>query len=60
LGAPEVGLRVELQIVRVLVVEDEVSLAEVVRRGLISDGFVVDVVHNGEDGLWAASESPTT
>ncbi len=43
---------------RVLVVEDEVSLAEVVRRGLISDGFVVDVVHNGEDGLWAASESP--
>jgi len=44
--------------VRVLVVEDEVSLAEVVRRGLISDGFVVDVVHNGEDGLWAASESP--
>jgi len=49
---------VELEIVRVLVVEDEVSLAEVVRRGLISDGFVVDVVHNGEDGLWAASESP--
>ncbi len=42
---------------RVLVVEDEVSLAEVVRRGLVSDGFVVDVVHNGEDGLWAASES---
>jgi len=49
---------VELEIVRVLLVEDEVSLAEVVRRGLISDGFVVDVVHNGEDGLWAASESP--
>ena len=58
MGAPGVGLRVELEIVRVLVVEDEVSLAEVVRRGLISDGFVVDVVHNGEDGLWAASESP--
>ena len=58
MGATGVGLRVEWEIVRVLVVEDEVSLAEVVRRGLISDGFVVDVVHNGEDGLWAASESP--
>ncbi len=42
---------------RVLVVEDEASLAEVVRRGLTADGFVVDVVHNGEDALWAASES---
>jgi len=42
---------------RVLVVEDEESLAEVVRRGLASDGFVVDVMHNGEDGLWAATEN---
>ena len=42
---------------RVLVVEDETSLAEVVRRGLTQDGFVVDVMHNGEDGLWAATEN---
>jgi len=28
-----------------------------VRRGLASDGFVVDVMHNGEDGLWAATEN---
>jgi len=42
---------------RVLVVEDEVSLAEVVRRGLTREGFVVDVMHDGQDGLWAASES---
>ncbi len=27
------------------------------RRGLASDGFVVDVMHNGEDGLWAATEN---
>ena len=40
-----------------LVVEDEVSLAEVVRRGLTREGFVVDVMHDGQDGLWAASES---
>jgi DNA-binding response OmpR family regulator len=43
--------------VRVLLVEDEVDLAETVRRGLARDGFVVDVVHNGEDAVWAASES---
>ena len=42
---------------RVLVVEDETRLAETVRRGLVNDGFVVDVVHNGVDGLWAAGES---
>jgi DNA-binding response OmpR family regulator len=39
---------------RVLVVEDEVRLAETVRRGLIAEGFVVDVVHNGTDGLFNA------
>ncbi len=42
---------------RVLVVEDEVSLADVLRRGLTREGFVVDVMHDGEDGLWAATES---
>ncbi|MFY0409105.1 response regulator transcription factor [Solicola sp. PLA-1-18] len=41
---------------RVLVVEDETRLAETVRRGLVSEGFVVDVVHDGEDALWAATE----
>jgi two-component system OmpR family response regulator len=42
--------------VRVLVVEDERGLAETVRRGLSSDGFVVDVVHDGNDAIWAATE----
>lgn len=42
---------------RVLVVEDEARLAETVRRGLIAEGFNVEVVSNGEDGLWAASET---
>jgi DNA-binding response OmpR family regulator len=41
---------------RVLIVEDEERLAETVRRGLSDAGFVVEVVHNGEDGLWAATE----
>ncbi|BCB75287.1 response regulator transcription factor [Phytohabitans flavus] len=43
---------------RVLVVEDEVSLAETVREGLVGEGFAVDVVHTGPDGLWAATEHP--
>ena len=42
---------------RVLVVEDEVGLAESVRRGLANEGFSVDVQHGGTDGLWAATEN---
>ena len=37
---------------RVLLVEDEVRLAENVRRGLAAEGFVVDVVHDGAEGLF--------
>ncbi|MHA7650818.1 response regulator transcription factor [Mycobacterium sp. ML4] len=40
---------------RVLLVEDEPLLAETVRRGLVAEGFVVDVEHDGLDGLAAAS-----
>lgn len=41
---------------RVLLADDEVALAETVRRGLERDGSVVEVVHNGEDAVWAATE----
>ncbi len=37
--------------VRVLLVEDEVRLAEALRRGLAGDGFEVDVVHDGASAL---------
>ena len=43
---------------RVLLVEDEKMLAETVRRGLVNEGFVVDVTHDGVSGLWAATENP--
>ena len=36
---------------RVLVIEDEVHLAETIRRGLAAEGFVVDVEHRGDDGF---------
>lgn len=37
-----------------MLVEDELRLAETVRRGLAAEGFVVDVVHDGAEGLWSA------
>ncbi|MCP9276904.1 response regulator transcription factor [Mycolicibacterium arenosum] len=39
---------------RVLVVEDEVRLAETIRRGLVSEGFVVDVEHRGDEAFHTA------
>lgn len=42
---------------RVLMVEDEVRLADTVRRGLKAEGFNVDVVHDGVEGLWRAKEN---
>ncbi len=42
---------------RVLIVDDEIPLAETIRRGLANAGFVPEVMHNGEDALWAASEN---
>ncbi|GLY17901.1 DNA-binding response regulator [Kineosporia sp. NBRC 101677] len=41
---------------RVLIVDDERPLAETIRRGLTDEGFVVEVAHNGQDALWAATE----
>ena len=41
---------------RVLIVEDDKKVAAVVRRGLESEGFGVDIALNGPDGLWMASE----
>ena len=40
--------------VRILVVEDEVRLAQALRRGLRAEGFAVDLAHDGEDGLYRA------
>jgi two-component system OmpR family response regulator len=40
--------------VRVLVVEDEVKMAGLIRRGLKADGIAVDVAIKGEDALWMA------
>jgi two-component system OmpR family response regulator len=41
---------------RVLMVEDELRLADTVHRGLTDAGFVVELVHDGENAVWAATE----
>jgi DNA-binding response OmpR family regulator len=44
--------------VRVLLVEDEASLADAVAAALALDGFAVDVARNGVDGAHQALEHP--
>jgi two-component system OmpR family response regulator len=39
---------------RILVVEDEVKLASLIRRGLREEGLLADVAIRGEDALWMA------
>jgi two-component system OmpR family response regulator len=41
--------------VRILLVEDEPRLAETIRRGLVAEGFVVKVEHDGLAGFEAAT-----
>ena len=45
------GRQVPFRAVRVLVVDDEVELAEAVARGLRREGYAVDVAHDGDEAL---------
>jgi two-component system, OmpR family, response regulator len=40
--------------VRILIVEDDVKMAALLRRGLREEGVAVDVAGRGEDALWMA------
>jgi two-component system OmpR family response regulator len=42
---------------RVLVVEDEIRMARLVKRALEEEGHAVDIAPNAADGLWAATEN---
>ena len=42
---------------RVLIVEDEVKMAGLIRRGLREDGMAADVAIKGEDALWMAGST---
>jgi two-component system OmpR family response regulator len=39
---------------RVLVVEDDVKMAGLLRRGLVEEGLAADVARTGDDALWMA------
>lgn len=41
---------------KLLLVEDDRALAAALERGLVADGFSVEVTHDGEEGLWLARE----
>jgi two-component system OmpR family response regulator len=43
--------------VRILVVEDERKLAELLKRGLAEEGHATDVAATGEDALWMAGSA---
>jgi two-component system OmpR family response regulator len=43
---------------RVLVVEDEVKMAGLLKRGLEEEGYAVDVVQSGAEAVWAGTENP--
>ncbi len=43
---------------RVLIVEDDLRMASLVRRGLTGEGLAADVAASGEEGLWLAQAHP--
>jgi two-component system, OmpR family, response regulator len=43
---------------RALVVEDEVKMATLIRRGLVEEGYAADVARTGEEALWMARATP--
>jgi two-component system, OmpR family, response regulator len=43
---------------RLLVVEDDLKLAGLLRRGLVDEGAAVDLARSGEDALWMAAATP--
>src|SRR3989440_10174900 len=42
--------------VRILVVEDEPKMADLIKRGLEHEGYAVDLARDGDEALWAARE----
>src|SRR4051795_73634 len=57
LSSPAHPLRTASGPMRVLVVEDEIKMASLIRRGLRSEGLAADVAIKGEDALWMAGST---
>jgi DNA-binding response OmpR family regulator len=44
---------------RILIVEDEKSLADIIKKGIEEEGYAVDVAYNGEEGLFMSENEPS-
>lgn len=47
-----------MRIMRILVVEDEVKMAALLKRGLEEEGYAVDTALTGTDAIWLGTENP--
>jgi DNA-binding response OmpR family regulator len=52
------GRALRWRVARILVIEDEIPLARVLKRGLTDELHAVDLEHDGDSGLFAASHTP--
>ena len=43
---------------RILIVEDEKNLANILKKGLSEEGYAVDTAYDGEEGLYMGSNYP--
>ena len=43
---------------RILIVEDEVKMAALLKRGLQEEGYAVDLTQTAEEALWMGTENP--
>ena len=43
---------------RALIVEDELKMAALLRRGLAEEGYAADIARTGDDALWMARAAP--
>lgn len=43
---------------RILLVEDEKDLSAIIKQGLEEEGYIVDVAHDGEEGLYMSENYP--
>lgn len=50
-------MAVSLAAMRLLVVEDDPGVSDLLRRALQRDGYAVDVAEDGEEALWSAQEN---
>ena len=41
---------------RLLVIEDSLKMAELLQRGLMEEGYAIDLVHTGMEAVWLAKE----